>query len=107
VFPTTIWTTISQAGAHDRAALEDFAQRYRAPILAYLRGRGFSGNDAEDLCQEVFVRVLQSGVLAKADRSRGRFRSLLLTVTTRVVQDRRRRRSDPRGRPPQEKRPCR
>ncbi len=88
MFPTTIWTTIRQAGELDTAALQDVAVRYRQPVLEYIRRRGFQGNDAEDLCQDVFVRVLQGGVLAKADRNRGRFRSLLLSVTMHVILDR-------------------
>jgi RNA polymerase sigma factor (sigma-70 family) len=94
VFPTTIWTTIRQAGGRDPAALENVADRYRRPVLDYIARRGFQGADAEDLCQDVFVRVLKGGVLAKADRDRGRFRSLLLSVTTHVILDRLRRRRD-------------
>ena len=95
MFPTTVWTTIRQAGGRDPEALEDFAARYRAPVLGYLRGRGFAVNDADDICQDVFVRVLAGGVLAKASQDRGRFRSLLLAVTTRVIQDRFRKRREP------------
>ncbi len=40
------------------------------------------------------MRVLQGGVLAKADRTRGRFRSLLLSVTMHVIQDHRRKRRE-------------
>jgi RNA polymerase sigma-70 factor (ECF subfamily) len=94
VFPTTIWTTIREAGADDRQALETFADRYRGPVLEYIQRRGFRGADADDICQDVFVRVLKGGVLAKADRARGRFRSLLLAVTTRVIQDRLRKRRE-------------
>ena len=94
MFPTTVWTTIAKAGASDRGALELFAERYRPPVVEYLRRRGFEGNDVEDLCQDVFLRVLAGGVLAKADRSRGRFRSLLLAVTTHVIQDRFRKRRE-------------
>ena len=72
MFPTTIWTTIHQAGEQDTVALQDVAQRYRQPVLEFIRRRGFNGNDAEDICQDVFVRVLQGRVLAKADRQRGR-----------------------------------
>ena len=105
MFPTTIWTTIRQAGAHDSEALEDFARRYRQPVLEYIRKRGFGGSDAEDLCQDVFVRVFAGGVLAKADKDRGRFRSLLLAVTTHVIQDRLRKSREVRMQdldPPQE-----
>ncbi len=94
MFPTTIWTTIRQAGAQDAAALQAVGLRYRQPVLEFIQRRGFRGGDAEDVCQDVFVRVLKGGVLAKADPDRGRFRSLLLTVTTHVIQDRRRKRRE-------------
>ncbi len=94
MFPTTIWTTIRQAGDHDTVALQEVAERYRRPVLEYIRRRGFQGNDAEDVCQDVFLRVLQGGVLAKADRERGRFRSLMLAVTSHVILDRFRKRRD-------------
>jgi RNA polymerase sigma factor (sigma-70 family) len=94
VFPTTIWTTIRQAGALDSSALADVAERYRQPVLEFIGRRGFQGADAEDLCQDVFLRVLKGGVLAKADRDRGRFRSLLLSVTVHVIQDRLRKRRE-------------
>jgi RNA polymerase sigma factor (sigma-70 family) len=94
VFPTTIWTTIHQAGAQDTVALADVAQRYRQPVLEFIRRRGFQAPDAEDLCHDVFLRVLKGGVLAKADRDRGRFRSLLLSVTVHVIQDRLRKRRE-------------
>ncbi len=94
VFPTTIWTTIHRAGEQDSAALQRVAERYRQPVLEHIRRRGFQGNDAEDVCQDVFLRVLQGGVLAKADRNRGRFRSLMLAVTTHVILDRFRKRRD-------------
>ena len=94
VFPTTIWTTIHRAGEQDGVALQHVAERYRGPVLEYIRRRGFQAGDAEDLCQDVFVRVLAGGVLAKADPERGRFRSLLLAVTTHVIFDRLRKRRD-------------
>lgn len=94
MFPTTIWTRIHDAGESDAVALEEFAARYREPVLRFIERKGFRGRGAEDLTQEVFVRVLRGGVLAKADRHRGRFRSLLLTVTTHVLQDHLRRKRE-------------
>jgi hypothetical protein len=88
VFPTTIWTSIERAGASDPAALEAFAREYRAPVLAAIQKRGFAGGDAEDLCQEVFLRILSGDVLARADATKGRFRSLVLAVTMHVIQHR-------------------
>lgn len=87
MFPTTVWTSIRRAGEDDGDSLRAFAEGYRPAVLAYVRARGFDAQTAEDLCQDVFVRVLRGGVLGKADPARGRFRSLMLTVTTRVIQD--------------------
>lgn len=94
MFPTTVWTRIHQAGAWDQAALEEFAQRYRPAVLEFIESRGFHTANAEDLCQDVFLRILRGGVLAKADSTRGRFRSLLLAVTTHVIQDHLRKRRE-------------
>src|SRR5262245_49640276 len=90
MFPTTVWTVIRKAGANDRQAMEGFARDYRLPVLRYIERRGFSRNDAEDLCQEVFLRILSSQVLARVDRELGRFRSLVLAVTKHVLQRARR-----------------
>ncbi len=92
MFPTTIWTTIRDAGASDEQALERFAREYRGPVFRYVRGRGFEEGDAEDVCQDVFIRLLRGGVLAKAEAARGRFRSLLLSVVKHVILDRQRKR---------------
>jgi RNA polymerase sigma factor (sigma-70 family) len=94
MFPTTVWTRIHEAGAHDDVAMEEFARRYRPAILEYIERRGFRQRGADDLCQEVFVRLLRGGVLAKADRGRGRFRGLLLAVTRHVIHDQLRKRRD-------------
>lgn len=87
MFPTTVWEDVEAAGGSDPEALERLAQQYRAAILAFIRRRGIEGSVAEDLCHEVFVRLISGKVLAKADAGRGRFRSLLCTVTVRVIQD--------------------
>jgi RNA polymerase sigma factor (sigma-70 family) len=94
VFPTTVWEDVEAAGESDPDALERLAQQYRPAILAFIRRRGIIDSAAEDLCQEVFVRLIAGKVLAKADSARGRFRSLLCTVTVRVIQDWSRRRTD-------------
>ncbi|HEX7896336.1 MAG TPA: sigma-70 family RNA polymerase sigma factor [Planctomycetota bacterium] len=83
-FQSTLWTVIRGAGKGEEAALRDFVLKYRPPVLAYLARRGFRA-EAEDLAQEVFLRVFQDRVLLKADPSLGRFRSLLLSVTRHVL----------------------
>ena len=94
MFQTTIWTTIRQAGAQDHNALDRFADQYRLPVLRFIRYRGFNETDAEDICQDVFVRILAGDVLAKADKARGRFRSLILSVANHTILDRRRKKKD-------------
>ncbi|MGH9197626.1 MAG: RNA polymerase sigma factor [Acidimicrobiia bacterium] len=94
MFPTTVWDVVRAAGDREPGALDQVAEDYRAPVLAFIRSRGVDGNLAEDLCQDVFVRLIAGDVLAKADAAKGRFRSLLCTVTIRVIQDWSRRRRE-------------
>lgn len=83
-FQSTLWTVIRGARSGDEAALREFALKYRAPVVAYAARRGLR-DEAEDIAQEVFLRLFQDGVLAKADPSKGRFRSLVLAVTRNVI----------------------
>jgi DNA-directed RNA polymerase specialized sigma24 family protein len=94
VFPTTIWTTIARAGASDAAALERFAREYQQPVRQFVQAKGFRGADADDICQDIFLRLLSGKVLARATAARGRFRNLLLSVAIHVIQDRLRRRRE-------------
>jgi RNA polymerase sigma-70 factor (ECF subfamily) len=84
-FRTTVWADIRGAAEHDASASEAFVQRYRPPLLAYLRRRGVPSDDVEDVVQEVFLCLFGKDLLAKADRERGRFRSYLLGVTNNVL----------------------
>jgi RNA polymerase sigma-70 factor (ECF subfamily) len=61
-----------------RDALGELCQVYWFPIYAYIRRRGRSPHDAQDLTQEFFARLLEQNWVAKADPARGRFRSYLL-----------------------------
>jgi RNA polymerase sigma-70 factor (ECF subfamily) len=91
VFRTTVWTELTEAGNRKTQAGEAFVSRYRPPLLAFLVRRGLSADDAEDVAQEVFLRLFDSDLLLEADRTKGRFRSYLLGVTNNVVRERQRR----------------
>jgi RNA polymerase sigma factor (sigma-70 family) len=82
VFATTHWSVVLHAGRSDtnraRDALENLCQVYWFPIYAYVRRRGRSPHDAQDLTQEFFARLLEQNWVAQADPERGRFRSFLL-----------------------------
>ncbi len=83
-FLTTRWSLIlsaanlgsEQQGARD--ALAELCRTYWRPIFSFVRGRGYSIEDAQDLTQDFFVTILKNDWLQHADRNRGRFRSLLL-----------------------------
>lgn len=92
-FPTTLWTQIRQAGQADRQAGEEVARRYLPAIVSYLRLRGFSEGDSDDLAQDVFVRLFGEKILLRAEKERGRFRSLVIAVAKQAIGDALRRRS--------------
>jgi len=83
-FVTTRWSLILSAahfGSEEqraRDALAELCRTYWRPIFSFVRGRGYSIEDAQDLTQDFFVTILKNGWLHNADRNRGRFRSLLL-----------------------------
>jgi RNA polymerase sigma-70 factor (ECF subfamily) len=85
-FPSTHWTeirTLARALAGgDRAALEPLIRRYQAPLAAHLvRERHIDPHRADDLLQGFFLaRFLTGDLLARADRHRGRFRTLVLAA---------------------------
>jgi RNA polymerase sigma-70 factor (ECF subfamily) len=66
-------------------ALDELCQIYWPPLYSYLRGRGHAPEDAQDLTQGFFARVLERQDIRSADPSRGRFRSFLLTALKRYV----------------------
>ena len=61
-----------------RTALEKLCRTYWYPLYAFVRSRGYSANDAQDLTQAFFVRILETDGFGSADRTKGRFRSYLL-----------------------------
>jgi RNA polymerase sigma-70 factor (ECF subfamily) len=81
-FPTTFWSTIAERP--DRARQELFT-RYRTPVFNYVLNQGYGESDADDLTQEVFLRISREEFLRKADQAKGKFRSLVLAVTRHVI----------------------
>jgi RNA polymerase sigma-70 factor (ECF subfamily) len=83
-FVTTRWSLILSAASlgseqqKARHALAELCRTYWRPIFLFVRGRGYSIEDAQDLTQDFFVTILKDNWLQHADRNRGRFRSLLL-----------------------------
>jgi RNA polymerase sigma-70 factor (ECF subfamily) len=77
----------------DANALDRLAAAYRAPVVNYIRRRGFNAADAEDLAQEVFVKIVEQDMLKRYLPAVGRFRGLLIGVARNVIREHLRRRS--------------
>lgn len=82
----TIWALIIKA-RKDKNAFSDFVNKYRPTIYNYLLDKGFSQQDAEDLTQEIFIKIWDYNVLQKADQAKGKFRCLMLAITKNVVNE--------------------
>jgi RNA polymerase sigma factor (sigma-70 family) len=83
-FATTHWSLVAAAKPDEasqtnaRKALEQLCRAYWYPLYAFVRNRGHSSTDAQDLTQSFFARIIETGGFASADPKRGRFRSYLL-----------------------------
>jgi RNA polymerase sigma-70 factor (ECF subfamily) len=90
-FPSTHWSVVLAAGRstspESRRALESLCAAYWPPVYAHLRRAGRNGDDASDLTQEFFARLLAGDTLNHADAARGRFRSYLLGALKHFLAD--------------------
>jgi RNA polymerase sigma-70 factor (ECF subfamily) len=81
-FAQTHWSVVLSAQGSDgpkaSAALEALCRTYWFPLYGYVRRCGQSPEDAQDLTQEFFARLLQKDWLRAASPARGRFRWFLL-----------------------------
>ena len=91
LFTTTHWSVVLAARRQDSPeaseALEKLCRTYWYPLYAFVRRRGHSLEDAQDLIQEFFARFLARNDLARVDRQRGRFRSYLLGALNHFLAD--------------------
>ena len=91
-FQTTHWTLILRAGQSEstestQKALSDFCEAYWPPLYAFLRHRGYSSADAQDVVQGFFAHVLERNTLSRADQEKGRLRTFLLASLKYFVMD--------------------
>lgn len=82
-FQTTHWTVVLQAGKAEadeaaRKALATFAETYWPPLYTFVRRRGRSPSDAQDLVQGFFEHVFEKNTLSRADQEKGKLRTFLL-----------------------------
>ena len=90
-FATTRWSVVLAAGGDqseqaDRA-LAELCADYWYPLYAYVRRRGYQAEDARDLTQAFFAKLLEKNWVAAADRERGKFRTFMLTALKHYMAD--------------------
>jgi RNA polymerase sigma-70 factor (ECF subfamily) len=88
-FTATHWSVVlaaREAGSPQAAAaLERLCRTYWYPLYVYVRRRGHSPEDAQDLTQQFFANLLRKGSLGAADPARGKFRTFLLHALERFL----------------------
>lgn len=81
-FRTTRWTDVLTAargdGIRSRRALENLCEAYWYPVYAFVRRQGFGADEARDLTQGYFTRLIERRALKDVRPELGRFRSFLL-----------------------------
>jgi RNA polymerase sigma factor (sigma-70 family) len=84
LFPSTRWSVVLAAGRsqaepeNSQAALAELCQTYWGPLYSFVRHRGYTVHDAQDLTQSFFAYLLKHKIYARVDRRKGKFRSFLL-----------------------------
>jgi RNA polymerase sigma factor (sigma-70 family) len=80
-FATTRWSLVLAAGRpggrRSAQALASLCEIYWPPVYSFVRHQGYSADEARDLTQEFFARVLEKNYFHDADPNRGKFRSFL------------------------------
>jgi DNA-directed RNA polymerase specialized sigma24 family protein len=93
LFPSTHWSVVLAAGRSQaepeiaRAALEELCQTYWMPLYSFVRSRGYSVHDAQDLTQSFFGYLIEHKIYVRVDRQKGRFRSFLLASLKNFLAD--------------------
>jgi RNA polymerase sigma-70 factor (ECF subfamily) len=73
------------ASQHALSALTELCQIYWRPVYVFLRRQGIAQHDAQDLTQAFFADLIEGRVYARADPTKGRFRSFLLGTLKHFV----------------------
>src|SRR5436853_5855107 len=88
-FATTHWSVVRAAGdgaaSGAQEALEKLCTTYWYPLYAYIRRKGYSEHQAQDLTQEFFARLMEKNFLGAVQEERGKFRWFLLATLKRFL----------------------
>src|SRR5213592_1373191 len=87
-FTTTHWSVVLEAQGETPAAqraLEILCRTYWRPLFGFVRRQGLTREEAQDLIQEFFTRLLEHRNLDAVRREKGRLRSYLLVSLKRFL----------------------
>ncbi len=93
LFPSTHWSVVLAAGRSQaepeiaQAALAELCQTYWAPLYSFVRSRGYTVHDAQDLTQSFFAYLIEHKIYKGVDEQKGRFRSFLLASMKNFLAD--------------------
>ena len=77
----------TQSDEQANKALAEFCQGYWAPLYTFVRRRGYSPADGQDIVQGFFVQLFEQNALSRADQERGRLRTFLLSSLQNFMMD--------------------
>ena len=90
-FASTRWTIVleaaNSASVQSLSALSELCRIYWRPLYLFLRSKGYTAEDAQDLTQGFFADLIETRSYLHADREKGRFRSFLLGALKHFVAD--------------------
>ena len=90
---TTQWGVILAAAESETspevvgAALGQLCETYWPPLYTFVRNRGYSPHDAQDLTQSFFAYLIEHKTYSRVDREKGKFRAFLLASLKHLLAD--------------------
>jgi len=88
-FEATHWSVVLAAGnpqsPQAQTALAELCRAYWYPLYVFIRRQGTNAEDAQDLVQGFFARLIEKNFVAAAEPEKGRFRSFLLLALKRYM----------------------
>jgi len=93
IFATTHWSIVLAAGQAEspvsQRALAQLCEGYWYPLYVFARGQGCSPEDAQDLTQGFFLRLLRKNYFSDLKQSKGKFRAFLIAAFKHFLSDQR------------------
>jgi RNA polymerase sigma factor (sigma-70 family) len=90
-FHTTNWSAVLLSAQTQvqgsQTALADLCRVYWLPLYSFVRRRGYSSEDAQDLTQGFFFSLLERKSLRQVEPEKGKFRSFLLAALKNYLSD--------------------